>query len=371
MRLLDRYLALTLLKSYFLVLLMLLSLFCFVELIEQLEDVGKGRYQLVDAVHYVVWMIPRRIVELAPFTVLLGSLLGLGSLATHQEIIAMQSAGMSPSRIGLAVLTVTVIVMTALLAIDEWIAPPFHQQAERLQMRKLYGKGQFNSSGFWSRQGLQFIHVQQLQYGYIPSKIHIYEFDGLNQLRNVIYSETAEIIGPNRWRLHEVIEKHWVDRQVITRRAPQQEWQSFLTQDDMRLLEPSAASLPLSDLYRYIQYLHNSGQRARPHELAFWQKIARPITTAALVFLAIPFTFGLSRQIGIAKRLVMGLLIGIVFHVGQQIVINIGLLLHLPVSLVTLLPAMGILLAAALVTSHFSPAAVSINRPFVQRHKPI
>ena len=95
---LDRYIASSYLKGMIPVLLLLLSLFSFLSLAEELEEVGQGTFRLIDAFLVVLYTSPRRIVDLMPVTALLGGLMGLGAMANHQELIAARAAGMSKAR---------------------------------------------------------------------------------------------------------------------------------------------------------------------------------------------------------------------------------------------------------------------------------
>src|SRR5690606_21993637 len=117
MKLLDRYIATRFLVGTVPVLLLLLILFSFLALAEELEDVGQGAYTTFDALRAVAYTAPRRIVDLMPVTMLVGGLIGLGAMANHHELIAARAAGMSRSRIARPVLllavTVAVVVVTA------------------------------------------------------------------------------------------------------------------------------------------------------------------------------------------------------------------------------------------------------------------
>ena len=116
----DRHIAGSFLAGAAPALLVLLGLFSFIGLTEELEDVGKGSFLASDAVVIVLMSLPVRIIELAPVSALMGTLIGLGTLANHQEVIVLRAAGLSPWRLAapLAVaavaLAVAVLLMQAL-----------------------------------------------------------------------------------------------------------------------------------------------------------------------------------------------------------------------------------------------------------------
>jgi lipopolysaccharide export system permease protein len=111
----DRYIVNSYLMGMFPVLLLLLALFSFVALADELEQVGKGAFGQVDAFLVILYTSPRRIVDLMPVTALLGGLMGLGALANHQELIAARSAGISKARMARPVFKA--VLMAAVLVV--------------------------------------------------------------------------------------------------------------------------------------------------------------------------------------------------------------------------------------------------------------
>ena len=85
---LDRHIWLRVIKGYVLVMAILLSIFSLMAFVNELDMVGRGTYGIADAALNVLLTAPGRIVELAPVTALLGSIIGLGELAAGHELIA-------------------------------------------------------------------------------------------------------------------------------------------------------------------------------------------------------------------------------------------------------------------------------------------
>ena len=72
-RILDRYLAASILTSTLLVLGVLMALFSFIQFVDALGDIGRAHYQMGDAVRYVLLSLPRQTHEVFPMAALLGS----------------------------------------------------------------------------------------------------------------------------------------------------------------------------------------------------------------------------------------------------------------------------------------------------------
>ena len=113
---------------------------------------------------------------------------------------------------------------------------------------------------------------------------------------------------------------------------------SFLSSDQVEVLEIPADSLSSADLYRYTGALRESGQNADRYALALWRKLGVPLTTGAMVLLSLPFIFGSTRGVSAGKRIMLGSFVGIVFYFADQVIVHLGLLLSLNPMLVAMAP---------------------------------
>jgi lipopolysaccharide export system permease protein len=119
--------------------------------------------------------------------------------------------------------------------------------------------------------------------------------------------------------------------------------ESFLSTEQVNILALPPDSLSPSDLYQYTQALRQRGQNADTYVLALWQKLAVPLTTGAMVLLALPFVFGPPRGATIGLRITVGAMVGIGFYLANQIIGYMGLLLELHPAITTLAPVAAIL----------------------------
>ena len=81
MKILDQYLMKQIAIGILVSTVVLMPLFSFLDLVEQLDDVGSGFYRTQDAFLYVVLTLPTRFIQLSPFIALLGNVTALGRLA--------------------------------------------------------------------------------------------------------------------------------------------------------------------------------------------------------------------------------------------------------------------------------------------------
>src|SRR5580700_6936939 len=148
---LERYIAIATLKALLLVSGGLTILFGLLEFVNQLHDVGKGHYRLIDALVYVLLTAPARLLQLMPAAMLLACLFALGALATRGELTAMRAGGISPRRIVGSVFKLAGGTVISLLLVAEFVIPPAQQLAQAERASRLSSADAVRSgNSFWA-----------------------------------------------------------------------------------------------------------------------------------------------------------------------------------------------------------------------------
>ncbi len=344
MKIIDRYLITHTIRGVLLVLSLFIILFSFLEILAQINDVGKGHYQMQDAFIFVAFTVPSRVVDLMPVCILLGSIIALGLLADHNELVAMQAAGISVKRICGSVLGGGAIILLVTLFLMQFVAPPMEQYARIRRSKALYGQSiMMTKDGFWARHGRSFIHIGKTLSRVESADIEIYEHDRQGRLHSFIRARGATIHKGNQWRLEGVEQIIFSEQGIKTLKPEGVTVNSFLSPEQMGILELPPGSLSLSDLYHFIQGLRKRGQNAQRYALAFWQKLTLPATIAAMVMLSLAFIFGPTRSITAGRRIVMASMAGIAIYLIYQIIGHLGLLFELPPAVATLAPVLVVL----------------------------
>ena len=337
MTLLDRYIAAEFAKALVFVMLALVTLFSFLDLIQQLDQVGTGNYGLLDALLFELRMLAPRALDLLPFGALMGSTIALVLLAQHNEVIAAQAAGISVSRIVWALLKSGIALTLAAALLDEFIVSSLHQNAVRQRLLQLSETGVLQiDEGYWFHHGNRFIHIDRILHDRVPVDIDILELDDDRQVKLSIHAREADIDDPRNWLLKDLVLKQLSGAKVVTEHHRWLHWESYMTPDQVALLKLPPLTMSVSQLYAYIRYLVDSGQKTDRYELAFWQKLALPLATGVMLLLATPFAFGTPRSTSIGKRAVLALGCGILFQIVTQVAVNGGLVLNLDPALTTL-----------------------------------
>lgn len=346
MRILNRYLARSVINGTLLVLTVFVLLVSFFSLIEELGDAGRGSYGTLQAIQYTLLSVPQRIYELLPVSALLGSLLGLGGLASHNELVAMRAAGVSVTQVILAALRAGFLLLAFSVLLGEFVAPPAQQLAQSIRAGASTKQITVRTnSGYWARDGNRFVNIETIAPGAILHGIRIYEFDAKQRLAVATYAHWAGF-RDGRWFLREVKQTHFHEDWVEVQQHRTLEWWSPLEPDLLRVVTVKPENLSAVGLYEYIRYLKDNELEADRYELAFWDKVLQPVNLFVMLYLAIPFVFGPLRSVSIGQRIFVGVLIGVAFYLSSEAVGQMGLVYEFDPLASQLLPSIIFLLFA-------------------------
>jgi len=329
MRVLDRYIARTVIGGSLMALFIIVSLNVVFQFVDETGSVGQGSYSMLDAFAFTLLTTPQRAYEAWPIATLIGALVGLGGLAARHELVAMRAAGVSVFGVARAVVIGGVVLALVAAALGEWLAP----QAERLAqtLRSSAMDGQVSSGlegGFWVRDRGNYLHVSRAPSADVIEGVTIYEVhDG--RLRAVIRAQRGQY-EKGGWQLAGVHVTH-VSRDGITEDAESRRFiRSDLKPEMLGVVVVPPQTLPLTDLATYIDYLQRNGLESARYRLAFWEKLVTPLATVTMLLLTVPLVFGSLRSVGAGQQMFVGVLIGIAFFLLNRLLGNAGIVYGLP-----------------------------------------
>ena len=347
MRLLDRHIGKTVFLSVLTVAVIVVGLDLLFAYISELEDL-EGGYGAVEALTYILLTTPRRLYELLPMVALVGCLIGLGTLASNSELTVMRASGVSIARIMGAVLKPLLALMVAGVLLGEYAAPYSENLAESRRALAIGSGEAVKSKGLWHREGDDFIHINAVQPNGVLHGITRYRFDDQRELIETSFAHRASVQGED-WLLEDVATTLFEpDGTSRVEQHAQQRWDVGLSPRLLRvvLLDPDV--LPLTGIWHYQNYLAEQGLNNSQYWLAFWKKLLQPLTTAALVFVAISFIFGPLRSVTLGQRVFTGVLVGFSFRILQDLLGPSSLVFGFSPLIAVLLPILILLVMGGL-----------------------
>ncbi len=338
MTLLERYLGKIVNLSILLTLLFLTLLRSLFAFIDDLPNIGKGSYSLLDALWILLLNAPGILYEFFPMACLIGAIAGLGSLANSSELIVIRAGGVSPLRILRSVVVSVIPFMVIVLLLGEFIAPMASQFAEESRSVSISG-GQLISSrnGIWARDKAEFVHIGRVLPGRIEN-VERYKFDHNLKLVRVIHAQSGTYTRNGVWVLTGISGTDLSSTRINKWRLKSVQWKSQLTPDTLGVVGLQPSGLGIAELWRYANYLEENKLDAGKFNLEFWRKTFLPITVIVMLMIGASFVFGSVRHVSMGARILAGVLLGLGFWALNDVFGPISLVYNLPPLLGSVIP---------------------------------
>ncbi|MEM6998747.1 MAG: LPS export ABC transporter permease LptG [Pseudomonadota bacterium] len=340
---LDRYIGKNILAVSLVALFSLVAIFSFFSLVDQLDDTGVGNYGVLEAIQYVLLTVPRLSYELFPIATVIGSMAALGMLANSSELAVIRTSGVSRIQLAVSLLKTGLIFIVISILIGEIIAPVSEQAAQQKRSVALTKQISLKTkNGFWSRDGNNYINIRKILPGDRVEQIYIYEFDDDNQLRSSIRAKNAEY-KEDRWILRDIMKTEISEQQVTSKHYETAEWEALLNPEVIDMVTIKPRYLSIQGLISYIKYLKANNQSSKLYVQAFWAKIVNPFAIIAMLLLAICIVKCEARPMGLGQRVFIGALIGVSFHLVNQVSGHLGIVYGVPSFISVTLPTIVVL----------------------------
>jgi len=384
MKILQRYFLKNISQAVAFVLVAFLALAAFMDLTQELPDVGKGGYMMQHALLYVLMLVPGNMYRVMPVAAMLGTIYTMAQFAQSSEFTIMRASSMSTRmaagmlfRIGLVFVVVTFIF-------GELITPRTAPLAERI---RLSAKGATVSaefrSGMWTKDtirtdgakgevtGSRFFNARQIRPDGQLIDVRLYEFDNSMRMHALITAASATFSGNGTWRLQNVTETLFTNSRTLpapgsaaasgtsiqarfgqdtanveTRKLPALDLVSEITPKILSVSRSDPERMSANELAVYTRHLAENRQETERFKIAFWKKLIDPLSIFVLMALALPFGYLQTRSGGISLKIFVGIMIGVSFLLINSLFSHIGMLSTWPAFLTAIAPSLLFLLLA-------------------------
>lgn len=144
MKVLDWFILKKFLSAFFFVVLILVAIICVIDITEKNDDFIKHSLSLQQVVGYYIDFIPFIANLLTPITVFIATVFVTAKMASHTEIIAILSSGVSFRRMMVPYLIGALIIAVISFFLTGWVIP--NSNKSRIEFEIQYTKRPFNYS---------------------------------------------------------------------------------------------------------------------------------------------------------------------------------------------------------------------------------
>ncbi len=349
--LLDRYVLARFLSALSLVFASAMLLAVVVDYADKLDEVARHHPPVGVILGFYRYFVLSIAVQIAPFAVLLATLVGLGVLSKNAEDTAFKASGVSLRRLAVPVVAFVGAGAVLAFAVGEYVLPLAEQRQARLR-NLIYGRPPdygvregAERNWYLARDGTIWYRVESVPVKNALLGVSIFRFDpgfslaGRTDAREAVWSGGSWTLtngwarsfveggsAPYRRFAAERMEGDPPAAVVATRRRP----------EEMRFRE----------LSRLTRHLRAGGYPTSALETALQAKLAQPALLPIMALLAVPFAFRVGRR-GALAGIGVGLVLGILALVASAFLTKLGEVGALPPMLAAWSPGNLFCLAAA------------------------
>ena len=361
MNIIERYLGKVLIGNTLVVMLVLLIILVLSDFMIQIGDLTE-QYTITKGLFHSILRIPIFAYEIFPLSILIGALLGLGSLANHAELTVLRVTGWPVKRIFWAVMKSVFVLWVVATLIGETIAPTMGSYAKKIRGEALNKNFSIGSkSSLWMKEEDRYIFVGKTLSATKLLDIKIYRLKD-NQIVESLFAKSAEFKN-KQWHLNSIKSNKTVWQKQQIKAFENHNWKALSYKEQQQSTQ--VISLPIKpellqslnlevrhigvlELNQYISFLEKNNLDAETYQLAFWRKIASPFVIFGMIAIVFPLVFGSQRQVSIGQRVFVGILIGMGFHLLNQIFGNLSVVYNLSPITGAFLPSLILITIALL-----------------------
>ena len=319
----DRYIRKTLLHFTFAVLVIWLGVYSFFNYLQEMERISDSGYSSLKALEYIAFQIPEVAYKHSAPIILLGCILGMGHLATTNQLVVMQASGSSILKLTTITVRIALFFIIIFIIMGESIAPIVSSEGKKNRAQALdQSYASTTQKGFWIRDGDNFINVKKNFDGKLFNDITIIEVNSLNKINSVVAAQKAnfddQIMKMENSKIFSIDNLNAIDRITIKDRNSYDKNVSF-DQDLIDSLKKDPEELSTFTIIKQIQFLSANKLRSGIFQVELYKRLIRPFNLIAMILLAMLFIFGSTRDVSLGKKIFFGVVISLSFEMLSRV----------------------------------------------------
>jgi lipopolysaccharide export system permease protein len=343
MRTVSRLLYRDIVASVGFVALAFLSLFFFIDFVDDLDQVGRRGRTVWHVALGAAYELPGHLYELLPIAVLIGTIYALARMAQASEFTILRTGGLGPGR-ALGLLAVLGVAFGALnFVLGDYVAPASERAAVLLEAR-FNGGVRVGRAGAWLKERAAPTASARSR-STLPARaptaccegVRIFEFDAEgNLLQRVVAPRPAQarVADDGTWTLSQADTTRWPrpgsDGPVHTALEPTLTWPSTLSARRGGRGRAAAGDHDDAGAVALQRSPQRPGAGLRSStSIRFWKKALYPLACLVMVALALPFAYLHARAGSVSLKVFGGIMLGISFVLLNNLAGHMGLLREL------------------------------------------
>jgi lipopolysaccharide export system permease protein len=328
MYVLDRYVAGRFLRALFFSLLVFLTIYVIVDLVEHLDEFIDAHARTSQVLRYYIHYVPFIVATTLPVSMLLATLFSVGTLSKSNELMAMKASGISLYRFALPLLSIGFAVSLLSMVFAETVVPASNQTRWEIKKIEIEKQDLQRSSIIYNlyRQGEEGRVFRFERYDVTQARGYgamVQTFEGRSLRSTVRASEM--LWQDSMWVLKIGEERRFSGPESLSVRnfdfEAHAEWKERPAVFAERYKEPE--NMGYLELARRAAIKEKAGADATEERVGMQFKIAFPFSCFLMVLLGIPIA-STPKRAGFAKSFGMAVGIGFVYFTFTDVLQSLG-----------------------------------------------
>ncbi|MBI3358787.1 MAG: LptF/LptG family permease [Nitrospirae bacterium] len=329
MSILSRYILIEFLKLLLILLIALLTISSTIYFLERIRWFSEGQAPFFSVAQHFLLTLPKMISDLMPLALFLSSLLVIGTLSKNNEIIPIMSAGISMISLTTPILLIGAVISGIFFFLNGSFVPSTYKAARVIQKEKIEKMGVGGTllqNKIWIRLNSKTVLYTRLvdpkknrligvHFYYLGSKLPIETEMDANMLR----------FENGQWILSDGVQTDYEEDGTALRtpfvRKVVQIGKTLL---ELQQIEVKPDEMTYDQLQSYVDQLKKDGLNKTRYQVDLDRKYAFPLSNFILVLLGVGIAFQHSRQRAIAKSVLTGLAIFLLYWLSLSVTLSMG-----------------------------------------------
>ena len=316
MKILDWYILKKFLSTYLFVVLILISIICVIDFTENSEDFAKGTAGLkAILLDYYLPLFPYYANLLSPITVFIAVVFITAKMASHTEIVAMLSGGVSFNRFLRPYIMGSILLGLITLGLIGWVVPEANKVRVAFELEHLKNPHRFRERDFH-------VKLNEHDYAYMESynnEIHTgYKFS-LEHFENgelkwkMLANKIQWLEKIGKWRINQYQLRRFEGEEEFYSEGMHLDTTLNLYPKDFESTYRLAETLTLPELEDYIdERIERGADDVETYQTEKYERLMYPFAIIVLTIIGVIMSARKSRQ-GVGFQIALGFLLAFIY----------------------------------------------------------
>ena len=281
MQLVTNYLKKSLVTNFLLVLLFFTVIAAAMEFVSQMKSLGEGSYNFVNALSYVLLLLPRNIYKLSPIILAVSVAYTAFKFINTKELTAMGAVGLTTKAALHSLSKLAVLIILLFFMLGEGLGPWCANLAKNNRINAIAGGKAFAaSSGIWLHEDNWYINIANV----IDNK----HFENITKylvvagaLERIEHAKHGQYEN-NSWLLTDIVWQDFRDNKIVSGQVAELAWQSALDSSIVDTFNIMPMRQTLWDLGYVLNADLDIGTNVSKY--IFWQRLFYPVSLFFMLY---------------------------------------------------------------------------------------